>query len=172
MKIIDLGKDLYPGMEVFPGDPAFEMEEIHSIENQGWNLSIIKMGLHTGSHLDAPYHMDQNGKTIDQIPLENFVCQGLKTKDLNKINKDLGLIIDFPLNKDQVDKLIELKPRFVGGDLDQETEKRLLQAGIITYTDLENIDLLPLDQVFLFVGLPLKIRNGDGSPVRPVAIFL
>ncbi|MDO5028028.1 MAG: cyclase family protein [Bacillota bacterium] len=172
MKIIDLGKELYQGMEVFPGDPDFEIGEIHTIDSHGWNLSTIKIGLHTGSHLDAPYHMDPKGKTIDQIPLTNTVCQALKTKNLDKVKENLGLIIDFPLDQDQVEKLLKLRPSFVGGDLDQEVERRLLQAGIITYTDLENIDLLPYDQIFLFVGQPLKIRNGDGSPVRPLAIFL
>ena len=28
--------------------------------------------MHTGTHVDAPFHFDANGKTIDQIPIEDF----------------------------------------------------------------------------------------------------
>lgn len=42
---------------------------------------------------------------------------------------------------------------------------------MITYTDLVNLEDLPYNQSFTFYGLPLKIKNGDGSPVRAMAIF-
>lgn len=171
MKIIDLGKDLYVGMEVYPGDPAFKKEKIHDLETQGWNLSKISLGLHTGSHVDAPYHMDDLGKTLDQVPLENFFGQAIKTENLDLLKNDLGLIIASPLKSDQIQKILAIRPKFVGGNIDQEAERAFLKSGIITYTDLENLDLLPLDKIFIFIGLPLKILGADGSPVRPVALI-
>ena len=52
-----------------------------------------------------------------------------------------------------------------------ELEKALLENGILTYTNLINLDRLPRGEEFLFIGLPLNIKNGDGSPVRAVAIL-
>jgi arylformamidase len=40
---------------------------------QGVNKEIVEMSTHTGTHCDAPYHFFDDGKTIDQIPLETYV---------------------------------------------------------------------------------------------------
>lgn len=37
------------------------------------NTSTISMFLHFGSHVDAPFHFDQHGSTIDEIPIEDFI---------------------------------------------------------------------------------------------------
>ena len=47
--------------------------------------------------------------------------------------------------------------------------RRLLSAGLVIYENLTNLAALP-DQGFLFMGLPLKIESGDGSPVRAAAL--
>lgn len=36
------------------------------------NESIVCMGTHTGTHIEAPSHFIQGGKTLDQFPLETF----------------------------------------------------------------------------------------------------
>lgn len=69
------------------------------------------------------------------------------------------------------DKMIEVGPNFVGGDLSVELERALLGQEIVTYTALVNLDCLPRNEVFTFMGLPLNIKAGDGSPVRAVAIL-
>ena len=42
---------------------------------------------------------------------------------------------------------------------------------IVTVTDLVNLEKLPLGKQFMFYGLPLKIKDGDGSPIRAVAVL-
>ncbi len=54
-------------------------------------------------------------------------------------------------------------------DSELETEKLLLREGIISFEGLVHIDKLPKDKEFMFYGVPLKIKNGDGSPVRAFA---
>ena len=49
-------------------------------------------------------------------------------------------------------------------ELDVDLERKLLQSGILTITDLVNMDKLPEDKEFMFYGVPLKIKDGDGSP--------
>lgn len=71
--------------------------------------------------------------------------------------------------------LIEIKPKFVGlsvkFEFDIEIEKKLLEAGIVSYENLVNTEKLPKSKKFMFYGFPLKIKDGDGSPVRAVAII-
>ncbi len=40
-----------------------------------YNVSLLEMGVHTGTHMDAPYHVNDAGRTVDQIPLEQLVGQ-------------------------------------------------------------------------------------------------
>lgn len=45
----------------------------------------------------------------------------------------------------------------------------VLRSGVYLMECLSNLELLP--SVFLFVALPLKIKNGSGSPIRAIAYF-
>lgn len=47
----------------------------------------------------------------------------------------------------------------------------MLNHEIVTFTDLMNFEQLPTKETILFIGLPLKITGGDGSPVRAVAVL-
>jgi len=69
---IDLSHKLEQGVQVYPGDPVFSCRSI-SIEPYGRNLQIISMGSHTGTHVDAPFHFFDDGKTTDQLPISTFV---------------------------------------------------------------------------------------------------
>jgi len=37
------------------------------------NESCVTMNVHTGTHIDAPYHMDSDGKTIDQLDITKLL---------------------------------------------------------------------------------------------------
>jgi kynurenine formamidase len=59
---------------VFPGDPAPEREVIAKIsEGSPCNLSKISMCAHNGTHVDAPFHFYEKGKTIDETQLEKYI---------------------------------------------------------------------------------------------------
>ena len=70
-------------------------------------------------------------------------------------------------------ELIKTPPKFVGlskkFEFDIEVEKILLAHDIISFENLTNTDQLP--PAFTFYGFPLRVRGGDGSPVRAVAII-
>lgn len=73
MIIYDISQEVF-SCNVFPGDPSPEAEQLLSIEKGDvCNLTKICMCAHNGTHVDAPYHFLQEGKTLDQIPLEAFV---------------------------------------------------------------------------------------------------
>lgn len=63
-------------MPIYPGSPEEAIIPVIRM-NQGdpSNTTIFKHYIHNGTHVDAPFHFDDKGRTIDQIPIENFVYQ-------------------------------------------------------------------------------------------------
>jgi arylformamidase len=73
LKIFDLSVPLEEGMPYFKGDPIPEIRQFKSIKDNGYNLKELKIGTHTGTHVDAPSHFIENGKTIDQLDLSDLM---------------------------------------------------------------------------------------------------
>jgi arylformamidase len=74
MKIHDITLTLQAGMMVWPGDPKVELGRIKKIEEgANANVSSIAMGVHTGTHVDAPYHFLSDGDTVENMLLEVLI---------------------------------------------------------------------------------------------------
>ena len=71
-RIIDLTQPIGPDTPVFPGDGPVRID---IIDQTTMNLSRIELSVHTGTHMDAPFHFCPSAATIDQVPLER--CMGL-----------------------------------------------------------------------------------------------
>lgn len=171
MKVIDLSTEIYTGMEVYPGDPDVSVEIVNTIERENWELRYLKLGSHTGTHVDAFSHMHVGMRTIDEIPIENFFGTAQVVGIDDDWATEIGLFFLEEMTITDFERIVDSKPRFVGGNIDEELERKLLGIGIITYTGLVNLDKIPRNTHFMFYGLPLKIRSGDGSPVRAIAII-
>lgn len=73
MKIIDISQEVL-SCNVFPGDDSPKGELVRSMEDgELYNLSMLSMCAHNGTHIDAPFHFLKDGKTVEQMPLEAFV---------------------------------------------------------------------------------------------------
>ena len=73
MKLIDISQEVL-SCKVFPGDDSPKAELVKSMEEgELYNLSMLSMCAHNGTHIDAPFHFLNDGKTVEQIPLEAFV---------------------------------------------------------------------------------------------------
>ncbi len=73
MKIYDISVNISNTLPTWPGDPAVKIERDKELDKgDGANVSRISMGVHTGTHIDAPYHFLASGKTVEKIPLENL----------------------------------------------------------------------------------------------------
>jgi arylformamidase len=72
MHLIDLSMTLGPDVEPVPGHPHFSSAPLTTLERDGVNNSLLTLSIHTGTHIDAPYHFVANGQTIDQIPLDQL----------------------------------------------------------------------------------------------------
>lgn len=72
-KIIDISQEVF-SCKVFPGDPSPIKKRVLSINNGDiCNLTSLSMCAHNGTHVDAPFHFVDGGKTIEQVGLEPFV---------------------------------------------------------------------------------------------------
>jgi arylformamidase len=73
-EFIDITVGIEEGLAVFPGDPPVEINYIKSIkEGDLSNVTQICASVHTGTHIDAPYHFFQNGMKIEDIDLEKLM---------------------------------------------------------------------------------------------------
>lgn len=70
MRIIDISIPVTSSMPVWPGDPSPVMEQKCS---GSVLVTSLSMGLHTGTHLDAPRHFQPDGNTLDAYPLSRFI---------------------------------------------------------------------------------------------------
>ena len=85
MKIIDLTHDMTDNMGVFPGDPACRIATAHNYEN-GYFVSEISMGTHTGTHVDAPIHKIPGAESLTALGIEPFITENnvvIDTRDLS-----------------------------------------------------------------------------------------
>lgn len=77
-RIFDISVSISEDLPVWPGDPSVEINLDSSIlQGSLANISSIKFGLHSGTHIDAPFHFIQNGAKLDQIALERLTGPAL-----------------------------------------------------------------------------------------------
>lgn len=72
MELIDLTHIIEAGMPVFPGTEPPEIRQANTIGTDGFAEKILQLYSHTGTHMDAPAHIFENGKTLDAYPVEHF----------------------------------------------------------------------------------------------------
>lgn len=171
MKIIDLTQHIETGMTVYPGDPKVHIQVVHTYDTHTWELRELKLGSHTGTHVDAFSHMHPGGKSLDDIPLTRFFGQAQVVDPQQSFPYGIGLFFTDEVGAELLERILESKPPFVGGLISEQLERALLGNEIVTYTNLVNLELIPMNSTFMFYGLPLKIKQGDGSPVRAIAVI-
>jgi len=75
-KIIDVSLTISKKLVIWKNDPKVKIREVQSLKKgDKVNLTEIKFGVHTGTHIDAPSHFLKNGKTVDKLDINNFFGQ-------------------------------------------------------------------------------------------------
>ncbi len=72
MRLVDLTHPIHSGMPVWPGDPQVRLRPAATVAAQGWNLLELHLGSQSGTHVDAPFHVDDALPRLDELPLERF----------------------------------------------------------------------------------------------------
>jgi arylformamidase len=98
MKLHDVSVLISEDLPVWPGDPGISMTFASSLDQgNDANVTRLEMGVHTGTHIDAPFHFEANGKSIEQLPIDTLIgsCRvfelpeitgGIGVKDIEKLN--------------------------------------------------------------------------------------
>ena len=84
----DLTRPITDGMATFPGDPAVAVSAARTVETDGYAVSALELGSHTGTHVDAPAHVFADGRTLDTYDVDRFIfdaavvdCRDLSARD-------------------------------------------------------------------------------------------
>ncbi len=78
MKYHDISVSITAEMPVYEGDPPVSMTLLSSIERgELYNVSLLSMSAHTGTHVDAPLHFLRDGRAVDEIPLDILIGPAL-----------------------------------------------------------------------------------------------
>jgi len=171
MDIIDVTKAIYDGMQVYPGDPKVKIKSAKSLKKDGYRFSEISMGLHAGTHIDAPAHFLKRGKAIDATKpilgsarvVEGKIVQGCLAKGEIPIVKGRKSITE-----GEAELIANCGIPAVGiGSLSigsPEVHKKLLSKGVLI---IEGLDLSRAKPgKCQIICLPMKIRGAEAAPAR------
>ena len=107
MKIIDLTLTVSDKIPTFPGSPQPSFIPWENVKEDGYNLELLFLSTHTGTHMDAPYHFLEKGAKIHEISLKKLVSEAVLIKskkkggesitkiDIQKFEKKHGKIVSF-----------------------------------------------------------------------------
>ena len=74
MTVRDISVPIRPGMVVYEGDPEVAMERVASIAGGApANLTRLTLGVHTGTHIDAPVHFIEGAPGSESLDLATLV---------------------------------------------------------------------------------------------------
>lgn len=175
MRVIDITMELNDRVAVYKSDPHVHIDPYTSVEENGYAVTEIVMGSHSGTHLDAPSHILARGRTVVDIPLDLLIgnCHVTDMDDF-QYPKDTRRLLckgskdpSETLTYEQSEQLVRSGVRVfgtdgmsIGGD---DVHRLLLENSCVI---LENLALGHVEPgSYVLCALPLKIA-ADGAPVR------
>ena len=188
MLLYDISHEVFSA-PVYPGDPKPSSEFLKTIgEESMYNLSSVKMCTHTGTHLDAPLHFDEEGADIGSIKLSTFcgkctvvTIDGILTgEDMERLlphchprlilhgsGKAFLSVSAARVIADSKLKLIGTDALSIAPPFDEHMPHlELARAGIAVLEGLflEGIE----DGEYTLAAFPLKMKGLEASPCRAV----
>lgn len=191
MKIIDITRTIQEA-PVYPGSELFSLSALTTIdEKEEFNITILHGDSHLGTHVDAPRHALADGCSIEQTNLIHYygACRVISVPEHTLLTADhlqpylsdcSRLLLKSHgtsyLTASAANLLVQQNLLLLGTDSlspapsDQEgpIHRILLQQNIAL---LENLLLEHVsDGDYTLCAFPLKIKHGDGSPVRAILL--
>lgn len=106
MKIIDLTHKLENNMTAYSPDSRAKIQKVATIENNGYEESLLTIYSHNGTHMDSTKHMNINGKTLDTLDIENFAGKAILIDVKDKEYIDLELLKKYEESINECDFVI------------------------------------------------------------------
>lgn len=88
-RIVDLTMTLEEGMVTYPGHPVVEITQLARFGYEGKETRKLVLGTHTGTHVDAPRHFIEGGKTVEDIHPE-VLCGPARLLDFSLYMADVS----------------------------------------------------------------------------------
>jgi arylformamidase len=77
-QLFDISVPVMNGGVVYPGNPEIHIEAQQDMARGGSsNVSLLSIGSHTGTHVDAPLHMIPDGAALDAIRVDALIGPAL-----------------------------------------------------------------------------------------------
>lgn len=188
MRIYDISQELF-SCNVFPGDLSPEKEQVLKIsEGAACNLTNLSMCAHNGTHVDAPYHFYEDGKTVDELDLRKVIGTAqvvvfdgeLRGADVDVLLKENVRRVLFKgrtvinvesaraLNRHGV-FLVGVEAQTVGvAEAPRAVHLELLRQEVVL---LEGICLSEVPEgIYFLCAAPINLGGADGAPCRAVLI--
>lgn len=195
MKIYDVSQEVFD-CTVFPGDPKPQKITVSDMKDGAlYNLTEFHMCAHNGTHVDAPYHFIDNGKTIDEIALEKFIGPAYVAAHEGDLGAEAAreILMRAKAEDERSAKRVLLKGNLVvtaeaaevfaregvylvgnesqtvgPEDAPMHVHLILLGAEVVL---LEGIRLAHVPEgVYFLNAVPLNLGGSDGAPCRAVLI--
>jgi arylformamidase len=187
MKIYDITQEVFGG-RVYPGDLPPTYDRVSDMKKGDlYNLTNLSLGAHNATHVDAPFHFYEDGKTVGEIELSKCIgpCTVIDLKDINDHNLREQLeacqkrilikgstVITLKLAKlfNELEiLLVGVESQSVGPEGSPlQVHLELLGKEVILLEGIRLNEVEPGDY-FLFAA-PLKLGGCDGAPCRAVLI--
>ena len=187
-KVYDVSLTIESGMLVWPGNPPVAIDTVKSIAQGGSsNVSLLHIGTHTATHVDAPGHFIPGRARLFQLPdahhIDRSLLGGLELTGVERLllgTRNSALLgqrqveVDYAfVSEDAARYLVDTGIKLVGVDYltidEYQKEGRpahhiLLGAGVVIVEGLNLTGVPPGD--YELMCLPLKIKDADGAPAR------
>ncbi len=90
MKVHDVSVTISEELPIWPGNPGLSMKLTNSLaRGDDANVTRLEMGVHTGTHIDAPFHFEPDGRSVDQLPMEVLVGP-CRVFDMTEVGESIG----------------------------------------------------------------------------------
>ena len=86
-KYYDLSNPVWEGMPFYPANAPAVIEQVSSVEKNGFNVHRFKISTHQGTHVDAPRHRFNEGLSLEELDLNLFMGEAVV---LDLSDKELG----------------------------------------------------------------------------------
>ena len=181
MKIYDISMLIEENMMAYNNreEKRPKIKRVKEILKDGINETSIKMNVHIGTHIDAPYHMQSGGKTIESIELRNLITKcyvfdltnvkdGIDESDIIKLDIKKDSFVLFKTQNSFSEKFLMDFIYLAKSGAEYLAKKKILGVGIDSLgieRDQPNRDthnILFDNDIIIIEGLRLKeINEGE-----------
>ncbi|MDF2486355.1 MAG: cyclase family protein [Herbinix sp.] len=187
MKIYDITQELFSGM-VYPGDFAPTYDRVSDMKKgDAYNLTNLSMGAHNATHVDAPFHFCEDGKTIENMELSRCIgpCSVIELQGLSQdaLRKTLVSCQKRLLIKGSTEITLEMAKLFneynmvligvetqsVGPEGEpMQVHQELLGMEVVLLEGIRLDEVIPGD--YFLSAAPIKLGGCDGAPCRAILL--